>query len=111
MHHLFLCIGPPQLRSRAHNVTVFNQQTPVTFMFDACAGTTPTISWSRVTINGEENLPGFHNHIHVNGNTLTLDSASIIGDVGEYIYTVSNSYGTVRDTVYLVVFGKSQVLE
>ena len=99
-------VGPPQLRSRATNVTVFNQQTPVSFTFDACAGTSPMISWSRVTINGEENIPGFYNHIHASGSTLSLDRASIIGDVGEYTYTVSNSYGTIRGTVYLIVFGK-----
>ena len=59
-----------------------------------------------MTINGEESLPGFHNHIRASGSTLSLDHASIIGDVGEYSYTVSNSYGTVTDTVYLIVFGK-----
>ena len=75
-------------------------------MFDACAGTNPTISWSRLTINGEESLPGFHSHIHVNGDTLTLDYARIVGDVGEYTYTVSNRDGTIQDTVYLIVSGK-----
>ena len=110
LHHkiciLFTYIGPPQFRSRASNATVFSQQSPVTFTFDACAGTTPTISWSRVTINGEESIPGFYNHIHATGSTLTLDHASIIRDVGEYTYRVSNSYGTIQDTVYLIVFGK-----
>ena len=86
---------------------MFSQHSPVLFTFDACAGTTPTVTWSRVTINGEESIPGFYNHIHATGSTLTLDHASIIGDVGEYTYMVSNSYGTIRDTVYLIVFGKN----
>ena len=99
-------IGPPQFRRRASNITVSNQHTPVSFTFDACGGTSPTVSWSRLTINGQESLPGFHNHIHASGSTLTLNYASIIGDVGEYTYTVSNSYGSISDTVYLIVFGR-----
>ena len=103
--HNYVQIGPPQFRRRASNATVFSQHSPVSFTFDACAGTTPTVTWSRVTINGEESIPGFYNHIHATGSTLTLDHASIIGDVGEYTYMVSNSYGTIQDTVYLIVFG------
>ena len=74
------------------------------FSFSACAGPNPTFSWSRLTISGEETLPGTHSHIHVNSDTLTLDYANI-DDTGRYTYSVTNSYGTVENDVFLVVFG------
>ena len=74
------------------------------FVFHPCAGPNPTFSWSRLTINGEESLPGTHSHIRINSNTLTLDYTTFY-DTGMYTYSVTNSYGTAESDVYLVVFG------
>ena len=87
----------------ARNVTV-QENTGASFVFQTCAGPSPTFSWSRLTISGEETLPGTHNHIRINGNTLTLDDTSFF-DTGVYTYSVSNSYGTAENDVYLVIFG------
>ena len=97
------CVGPPQFKQMARNVTV-QENMGASFVFQPCAGPSPTFSWSRLTILGEEALPGAHNHIHVNSNTLTLDYTSFF-DTGVYTYSVSNSYGTAENDVYLVVFG------
>ena len=104
---MFFILGPPQIKSRANNATVVEGQT-ATFSFTTCAGPNPSFSWSRITLVGgeptEQVLPGSNSHVRVNNNMLTVYQPRI-ADTGEYTYTVTNSYGSAQDNVFLVVSG------
>ena len=78
------------------------------FSFTTCAGPNPSFSWSRITLVGgeptEQVLPGSNSHIRVNNNMLTVLQPRI-ADTGVYTYTVTNTYGSAQDNVFLVVSG------
>ena len=108
LYDVFFTLGPPQIKTRANNATVLEGQT-ASFLFSACAGPNPSYSWSRLILVGgeptDQTLPGSHSHIHVSSNMLTVLQPRI-ADIGVYTYTVTNSYGSVQDSAFLVVSGE-----
>ena len=79
----------------------------ITLHCSASAVPQPTITWSRTTYYGTENIPSSTNNLDIEGTTLTVSMVRYFEDDGNYSCTATNSRGTSIAIGRIKVYGKS----
>ena len=99
-------LGEPKFTDVPVNLTV-DAGNSATFTCITFAIPTPVITWHRATNAGNsEEVPGSHDNIHIDGNTLVIENVEYYQDGGTYICNATNYVGSIEASSFLEVYGK-----